>query len=1126
MNTIKIIALFLGLLATVPVRASVPLVAIHDSELTRALESQPASATTPQGAGTTGFEWWPAQWHYFVQPESLKEALRSDGTLFTTLGDADISAGKLLDSKGQPQFPILISLAAEAMNDSEIQPLLDYVNAGGTLFVGSSSFTRKSDGTTRGDFALANPMGVHMASASLSNWILSYSLSKQTDHRLVSHIPSGVLTWKMPWSADEITWGTSPTHAYWGPHPAWHVQAGDAQVLVVNDSSPYLLVKNYGKGRFIYHAAFQPLIGHGGWAPGMYAYAIFRNAIQWAFEAQTTPTPRLSPWPYAYDAALNVRHDFENYQDAINGIEASAQYEHSVGAKGDYYFCTGTLRVDMGNSATTIASLQRAVTHYNATIGPHNGGLRNPNNPALTNADYDYWHWGLDEALDVTPSGYASGKAYAQASLGNAFQDVEGWLAGLNNAKGLRVWVSPYFNSTREDSYDILGQLGVVVAGEQKLTPFPHWTLSTGTSGKRYPTLSLPASDWYVGTTIAQSMEYHSSASMHAAVDFYYNLGALINIYSHTVSTSGVEQDYVAYSVAKPRVWVANATDVYSWWLKRSSAQIVPALATSGTQTVLTLSITGATDPQTAVEAWIPLQTSYGLEVRRNGTPASADTFRTNGQLVRVLVGTSINTVEIRYSGAQVTAANDSYSGTSGQTLTVAAPGVLGNDTTNTTPPTLTAALVSGPAHGTLNLSATGAFTYTPAAGFSGTDAFTYRASDNSGNSATASASITVASAVNQPPTVSLTSPADGASYLPPATITLTAAASDTHGTISKVEFYNGATLLATRTASPYSVTFTGVPLGSYTVTAKAYDNTGAVTTSAPITLLVTANVNTPPTVSLTSPANGSFYTAPANLTLSAAASDTNGTISKVEFYNGATLLATSTASPYTYAWNSVASGTYALTARAYDNQGAATTSGTINVSVNAASTTLYSTDFSQNTLAPWNTVLGTWTVPSGVLLGTSGVQNYAAASYGATWTDYTLQGRIQFPAGAYGGGLGGRLNATTGERYGAWVYPEGSSGGSSVLKLVKFRSWNTWSGTPMKQVSLPGVGTTWHTLKLTFLGARIQVFYDGTQMMDVTDSSFDSRAPYLSGGISADLWTYLTTYKMNVDDIVVTTGT
>ena len=42
--------------------------------------------------------------------------------------------------------------------------------------------------------------------------------------------------------------------------------------------------------------------------------------------------------------------------------------------------------------------------------------------------------------------------------------------------------------------------------------------------------------------------------------------------------------------------------------------------------------------------------------------------------------------------------------------------------------------------------------------------------------------------------------------------------------------------------------------------------------------------------------------------------------------------------------------------------------------------------------------------------------------------------------------------------------------------------------------------------------------------MMDVTDSGFDSRPAYLSGGITADLWTYLTTYKMNVDDITVST--
>src|SRR3977135_2543846 len=70
-----------------------PVVAIHDSELTRALETMPATNPgTPTGAGASGFEWWPTNWHYFVMPESLKEALRSDGTAFEVVSDADISA--------------------------------------------------------------------------------------------------------------------------------------------------------------------------------------------------------------------------------------------------------------------------------------------------------------------------------------------------------------------------------------------------------------------------------------------------------------------------------------------------------------------------------------------------------------------------------------------------------------------------------------------------------------------------------------------------------------------------------------------------------------------------------------------------------------------------------------------------------------------------------------------------------------------------------------------------------------------------------------------------------------------------------------------------------------------------
>ena len=60
------------------------------------------------GTGTTGFQWWPTDWHYFVMPESLKEAFRSDGTPFAVVSDANISAGALLVN-GQPKYPIVLS---------------------------------------------------------------------------------------------------------------------------------------------------------------------------------------------------------------------------------------------------------------------------------------------------------------------------------------------------------------------------------------------------------------------------------------------------------------------------------------------------------------------------------------------------------------------------------------------------------------------------------------------------------------------------------------------------------------------------------------------------------------------------------------------------------------------------------------------------------------------------------------------------------------------------------------------------------------------------------------------------------------------------------------------------------
>ena len=301
---------------------TLPVVAIHVSALTQALEGMPASPPTPTGPGTSGYEWWYTSWHYFVMYESLKEALRSDGTPFVEVTDEDIRNGWLINPDGSPRYPIVISLASEAISNDEVAPLRNYVTAGGFLFVGSSSFTRNPDGTTRTDFALAAEMGLHVASANLQNWYQNATFSKVIDHRLVAHIPTGDLSWHMPLAADEISWGVPIQTS--GEHYAWQVTTTDPDVTVIANGrqglnlTPILATKRYGAGRFIYHGAFQPLIGHGGFDSGMYAYGIYRNAIEWAFDSANLPIVKLSPWRYAYDAAFVVRHDVENRPAALN----------------------------------------------------------------------------------------------------------------------------------------------------------------------------------------------------------------------------------------------------------------------------------------------------------------------------------------------------------------------------------------------------------------------------------------------------------------------------------------------------------------------------------------------------------------------------------------------------------------------------------------------------------------------------------------------------------------------------------------------------------------------------------------------------------------------------------------
>jgi hypothetical protein len=91
----------------------------------------------------------------------------------------------------------------------------------------------------------------------------------------------------------------------------------------------------------------------------------------------------------------------------------------------------------------------------------------------------------------------------------------------------------------------------------------------------------------------------------------------------------------------------------------------------------------------------------------------------------------------------------------------------------------------------------------------------------------------------NQPPSVALTSPANGATFANGQSITITATASDPENRLQHVQFFAGSTLLGTDTSAPFSFTWTTPPAGSYALSAVAMDQDGGVATASPVGVTV-----------------------------------------------------------------------------------------------------------------------------------------------------------------------------------------------------------------------------------------------------------------------------------------------
>ena len=202
-------------------------------------------------------------------------------------------------------------------------------------------------------------------------------------------------------------------------------------------------------------------------------------------------------------------------------------------------------------------------------------------------------------------------------------------------------------------------------------------------------------------------------------------------------------------------------------------------------------------------------------------------------------------------------------------------------------------------------------------------------------NASTASDAVHISVDANASPSVSLTSPYAGSSYVAPAMVSLAASATDSDGSITRVDFLADGTLVASATAAPYLATWNAAAAGNYALTARATDNAGAVGTSTPVSVTITANAA--PSVTITLPAGGSQYFAPATIVMGADAADADGGIARVDFYANGMFKGTSTVAPYRFVWDGVAPGTYSITASAVDTGGFSTSSQAVSVTVSGA---------------------------------------------------------------------------------------------------------------------------------------------------------------------------------------------
>ena len=184
---------------------------------------------------------------------------------------------------------------------------------------------------------------------------------------------------------------------------------------------------------------------------------------------------------------------------------------------------------------------------------------------------------------------------------------------------------------------------------------------------------------------------------------------------------------------------------------------------------------------------------------------------------------------------------------------------------------------------------------------------------------------------VNLPSQVAIISPTNGFAQMDGLPLYLVATATDLDTTVQHVEFYDGTMKIGdavSGTANQYTLMWNGLTAGSHSITAKATDNFGLATSSAPISVNGTQGP-----ITIISPATGFSQLQGVPVTLIATDPDT--TIQGVEFYDGVTKIGngvSGTANQYSFTWNGLTAGGHTITAKAVYAQASRFTSAPITI--------------------------------------------------------------------------------------------------------------------------------------------------------------------------------------------------